>query len=231
MFKLSLDSQFEEKLQELRSKYGEEMMMVEGMSNAQLDTNQFFANFMNNNTVADASIDDNANVSGKNINTMINESQKPFLKLLSRNKIYIEMKEEFGKAVADEFLDKAVNGQIYEHDSHLSSYLPYCFAFSVKPIVEKGLFFDSIYNILKQKVNEGVKVYFMFDEGFNNIQYFTVERDQIKGKKQEFYLCGWDEEHSHLNYGQAPNGIKELDATVIKYYLDSQSATIQTLQR
>lgn len=75
------------------------------------------------------------------------------------------------------------------------------------------------------------KVYFMFDEGFNNIQYFTVERDQIKGKKQEFYLCGWDEEHSHLNYGQAPNGIKELDATVIKYYLDSQGATIQTLQR
>lgn len=141
MFKLSLDNQFEDKLNELRSKYGEDMMRVEGMSNAQLDTNQFFANFMANNTVADASIDDNANVSGKNINTMINESQKPFLKLLSRNKIYIEMKEEFGKEVADEFLDKAVNGQIYEHDSHLSSYLPYCFAFSVKPIVDDGLFF------------------------------------------------------------------------------------------
>ena len=141
MFKLSLDNQFEEKLDELRSKYGEEMMKIEGMSNSQLDTTQFFANFMENNTVADASIDDNANVTGKSINTMINESQKPFLKLLSRNKIYIEMKEEFGKAVADEFLEKAVNGQLYEHDSHLSSYLPYCFAFSVKPIVEKGLFF------------------------------------------------------------------------------------------
>lgn len=141
MFKLSLDSQFEEKLDELRSKYGEEMMKIEGMSNSQLDTTQFFANFMQNHTVADASIDDNANVTGRSINTMINESQKPFLKLLSRNKIYIEMKEEFGKEVADEFLEKAVNGEIYEHDSHLSSYLPYCFAFSVKPIVEKGLFF------------------------------------------------------------------------------------------
>ena len=141
MFKLSLDNQFADKLSKLQSKYGEEMMKIEGMSNSQLDTTQFFANFMKNNTVADASIDDNANVTGRSINTMINESQKPFLKLLSRNKIYIEMKEEFGKAVADEFLEKAVNGQLYEHDSHLSSYLPYCFAFSVKPIVEKGLFF------------------------------------------------------------------------------------------
>lgn len=141
MFKLSLDNQFEEKLAELRSRYGEEMMKIEGMSYSQLDTTQFFSNFMNNNTVADASIDDNANVTGKTVTTMINESQKPFLKLLSRNKIYIEMKEEFGKKVADDFLEKAVNGQLYEHDSHLSSYLPYCFAFSVKPIVEKGLFF------------------------------------------------------------------------------------------
>ena len=141
MFELSLDNQFQGKLAELQNKYGEEMMKIEGMSNSQLDTTQFFANFIKNNTVADASIDDNANVSGRTINTMINESQKPFLKLLSRNKIYIEMKEEFGKEIADEFLEKAVNGQLYEHDSHLSSYLPYCFAFSVKPIVDKGLFF------------------------------------------------------------------------------------------
>ena len=141
MIKLSLDNQFEEKMKELKSKYGEEMMMVEGMSDSQFDTTQFFVNFMQNSTVADASIDDNANVTGRTINTMINESQKPFLKLLSRNKIYIEMKEEFGKKVADDFLEKAVNGRLYEHDSHLSSYLPYCFAFSVKPIVDKGLFF------------------------------------------------------------------------------------------
>ena len=141
MIKLSLDNQFEEKMKELKSKYGEEMMMVEGMSDSQFDTTQFFVNFMQNSTVADASIDDNANVTGRTINTMINESQKPFLKLLSRNKIYIEMKEEFGKKVADDFLEKVVNGRLYEHDSHLSSYLPYCFAFSVKPIVDKGLFF------------------------------------------------------------------------------------------
>lgn len=141
MFNLSLDSQFEEKMKELNSKYGDSMMKVEGMSYSQFDIPKFFDNFMNNKTIADASIDPNANVTNKNINTMINESQKALLKLLSRNKIYIEMKEEFGKKVADDFLEKAINGELYEHDSHLSSYLPYCFAFSVKPIVDKGLFF------------------------------------------------------------------------------------------
>lgn len=74
------------------------------------------------------------------------------------------------------------------------------------------------------------KVYFMFDEEFNNIQYFTVERDQVKGKKQVYHLCGWDEEHNHLNYGQAPNGIKALDNTVVKYYLNIQNAVIASKQ-
>lgn len=74
------------------------------------------------------------------------------------------------------------------------------------------------------------KAYFMFDEEFNNIRYFTVECATEKGKKQKYYLCAWDEERSHLNYGQAPNGVQELDDTVIKYYLDSQNAVIASKQ-
>lgn len=74
------------------------------------------------------------------------------------------------------------------------------------------------------------KVYFMFDECFDNLKYYTIERNQIKGKKRIYYLCGWDEEHNHLNYGQAPNGTKELDDTVIKYYLNSQNAVMVTKQ-
>lgn len=138
---ITLDRQFERTLSQLTDKYGEEMMEVEGMSQNQLDTTQFFANFMGTETIADATIDDNANVSSKNINTMMNESRKPFNKLLSRNKIFIEMKEEFGVETAKKFLEYAVNGRLYEHDSHLSSYLPYCFAFGLDKVVEKGLFF------------------------------------------------------------------------------------------
>lgn len=140
-FPMTLDKQFKNKLEELHDKYGTDMMEIEGMSPEQLDSCNFFKNFMQTTTVADATIDDNANVTNKNINTMISEANKPFLKLLSRNKLYIEMREEFGKEVADEFLESAVNGEIYEHDSHLSSYMSYCFAFSLKDIVHKGLFF------------------------------------------------------------------------------------------
>ena len=140
-FPMTLDRQFQNKLEELHNKYGTEMLEIEGMSPEQLDTCNFFKMFMGTNTVADASIDDNANVTSKNINTMLNEANKPFLKLLSRNKIYIEMREEFGKDAADEFLESCVNGELYEHDSHLSSYMPYCFAFSLSSISERGLFF------------------------------------------------------------------------------------------
>lgn len=140
-FPMTLDRQFKNQLEELHDKYGDEMLAIEGMSPKQLDTCKFFKNFMQTKTVADATIDDNANVTSRNINTMLSEANKPFLKLLSRNKIYIEMKEEFGVDIANEFLESVVNGELYEHDSHLSSYMPYCFAFSLKEIVNRGLFF------------------------------------------------------------------------------------------
>ena len=140
-FPMTLDEQFKSKLESLHKKYGSDMMEIEGMSPDQLDTCKFFKNFMKTRTVADATIDDNANVTNRNINTMLSEGNKPFLKLLSRNKLYIEMRDEFGKNVADAFLESAVNGALYEHDAHLSSYMPYCFAFSLKEIVHRGLFF------------------------------------------------------------------------------------------
>jgi ribonucleoside-triphosphate reductase len=138
---ITLDEQFKTALEQNALKYGDKMMKVEGMSPSQLDVCEFFKKFMGEEVVANASIDDNANVTGRNIVTMLNESHKPIKKLLSRNKLFIEIKEEFGLKTATDFLEKAINGTIYEHDSHSSSFMPYCFAFSVKPVVEKGLFF------------------------------------------------------------------------------------------
>ena len=140
-FPITLDRQFRNQLEHLYNKYGNEMMKIEGISINQFDTCNFFKNFMETDTISDATIDDNANVTNKNIATMLNEANKPFLKLLSRNKLYIEMKEEFGVDAANEFLESAINGEVYEHDSHLSSYEPYCMSFSLKNIVEKGLYF------------------------------------------------------------------------------------------
>ena len=53
--------------------------------------NSFIDNFVDKNTVADASIDGNANVGTKDVCSLMTEMSKPHLKLLSFNKIYYEL--------------------------------------------------------------------------------------------------------------------------------------------
>jgi ribonucleoside-triphosphate reductase len=138
---ITLDEDFKIQFQKLKRKYGEEMFAIEGLSKEDLNITNFFDKFMNSDNVANASIDDNSNVTDKNISIMLSESRKPYNKLLSHNKIYIELKDNFDKETADKWLELQINGALYSHDSHESTLKPYCFAFSLKPIVEKGLFF------------------------------------------------------------------------------------------
>lgn len=138
---ITLDEDFKSQFQKLKRKYNEEIFAIEGLSRENLNITNFFDKFMNSDNVANASIDDNSNVTDKNISIMLSESRKPYNKLLSHNKIYIELKEYFGKETADKWLEWQINGALYSHDSHESTLKPYCFAFSLKPIVEKGLYF------------------------------------------------------------------------------------------
>ena len=138
---ITLDEDFKIQFQKLKRKYGEEMFSIEGLSKENLNITNFFDKFMNSDNVANASIDDNSNVTEKNISIMLSESRKPYNKLLSHNKIYIELKDKFDKETADKWLELQINGALYSHDSHESTLKPYCFAFSLKPIVEKGLYF------------------------------------------------------------------------------------------
>lgn len=138
---ITLDEDFKKQFQKLKRKYGEEMFELEGLSKENLNITNFFDKFINSDNVANASIDDNSNVTDKNISIMLSESRKPYNKLLSHNKIYIELKDRFGKETADEWLELQINGALYSHDSHESTLKPYCYAFSLKPIVDKGLYF------------------------------------------------------------------------------------------
>lgn len=137
---VSLDKDFEQCFINLKHKYPE-IIEMEGLSNKQLDPTRFFKTFLKSNNVANASIDDNSNVNSQAMPTLLKESYKPLMKLLSFNKIFIEMKENFGKEVAEQFLNKKVLGEIYEHDNFASSFEPYCFAYSVEEIYKRGLFF------------------------------------------------------------------------------------------
>ncbi len=137
---LSLDRDFEKIFLELEHTH-KEYMRLEGLTNDKLDPTRFFKEFLKSGNVADASIDPNSNVNNQNITTLLHEMGKPFQKLLSLNKIYIELKEEFGKDTADKAINAHIKGDIFIHDLAGMSYVSYCYAYSLKPIVDKGLFF------------------------------------------------------------------------------------------
>lgn len=62
-------------------------------------------------------------------------------------------------------------------------------------------------------------VYLVFDKEFADKRYFTVERDCIKGRKRIYFLCEWDSDHTHYNYGRVPNGMIEQEKMVERLIL------------
>lgn len=137
---LSLDKDFERLFVKLE-KEEKEHMKLEGLTTDKLDPTRFFKGFLNSGNVADASIDPNSNVNSQNITTLLHEMSKPMQKLLSLNKLYIELKEEYDKDTADKAIKGHIVGDIYIHDLSGFSYKPYCYAYSLKSIAEKGLYF------------------------------------------------------------------------------------------
>ena len=125
----------------LQSRYGSDLARLNGFDEGQLSYTDFIDNFIDKETVADASVDSNANVSRKDIVTLEREMPKPHSKLLAFNKIHYEIAKKFGVKVADEWLFMEWLGILYMHDAPSSSFRPYCFAYDLKDLAEKGLFF------------------------------------------------------------------------------------------
>ena len=84
-----LNKNFTTAFNKMKAKYGEEFERLNGFSDSQLSYTDFIDNFIDSETVADASVDGNANVSSKDIRTLMNEMPKPHRKLLAYNKIYL----------------------------------------------------------------------------------------------------------------------------------------------
>ena len=143
---INLDKDFSEKFNELREKYGDEVAKLNGFSDEQLSYTDFIDNFVDKNTVADASIDGNANVGAKDICSLDSEMNKPHSKLLSFNKVYYEMKKKYGKDTADRWLEYEWNGHFYAHDAPSLSQKSYCFAYDLEGLVNKGLYFVPNFN-------------------------------------------------------------------------------------
>ena len=66
---------------------------------------------------------------------------KPHEKLLAFNKIYYEIQKKYGFKAANTWLRMEWMGQLYMHDANTATFKSYCFAYDLKDLAEKGLYF------------------------------------------------------------------------------------------
>lgn len=143
---IQLNKDFERALNQLKEKYGEDFEYINGVHPSQLDYSAFLSNFVGKNTLADASIDPNANANHRDIRSFMTEKGKPSDKLFALNKIFLEIKKKWGLKTAKEWLEQEFSKGFYLNDSTSASYYPYCWANDLTKLATEGLFFLSGYN-------------------------------------------------------------------------------------
>lgn len=143
---IKLNKDFERTLETLRNKYGEEFEYINGVHPSQLDYTEFLANFTKNNTLADTTIDPNANANHRDIRSFITEKGKALDKLFGLNKIFLETKKRWGIRTAREWCEQEYSKGFYLNDSVTASYMPYCWANDLTRLATEGLFFLPNYN-------------------------------------------------------------------------------------
>lgn len=145
-FNVPVSDEFAKEVKYLSNKYGERITELNGFSQEQLGMTTFIDNFVDTDTVADASIDPNANVGQKDIVAMQKEMSKPISKLLALNKIHYEIVKKYGLDTANQWLEGEWNGRMYLHNAPTASFLPYCFAYDIDRLAKEGLYFIPDFN-------------------------------------------------------------------------------------
>lgn len=141
-----LNKNFTTAFNRMQAEYGEEFSKLNGFGDSQLSYTDFIDNFVDTETVADASVDGNANVGHKDIVTLMNEMPKPHQKLLAFNKIYYEINKKYGFKAANRWLELEWTKALYMHDANTSTFKPYCYSYDLKRLAEEGLFFIEGFN-------------------------------------------------------------------------------------
>jgi len=144
--RLKLSTDFERYLDQLKNKYGTDFEYLNGLHPSQLDFSEFIDNFVDKDTLADSSIDPNANANHKDIRSFMTEKGKSEDKLFALNKIFMEIKKMWGLRTAKQWLEQEFSRGFYLNDSTTASYFPYCWANDLTRLANEGLFFLSDYN-------------------------------------------------------------------------------------
>jgi ribonucleoside-triphosphate reductase len=143
---IKLNKNFTTQFNKMVAEYGEEFCKLNGFADSQLSYTDFIDNFIDTETVADSSVDGSANVKNKDTRTLMNEMPKPHRKLLAFNKIYYELNKKYGFKTANEWLRAEWTKALYMHDADTATFVHYCFAYDLKDLAEKGLFFLDTFN-------------------------------------------------------------------------------------
>ena len=143
---LRLSKDFERCLEDLKKKYGEDFEYINGLHPSQLDFSEFIDNFVDKDTLADASIDPNANANHKDIRSFMTEKGKAEDKLFGLNKIFVTIKKQWGLRTAKQWLRAEFSRAFYLNDATTASYFPYCWANDFTRLATDGLFFLDRYN-------------------------------------------------------------------------------------
>ncbi len=138
---IQLIKNFTTQYNKLQSEFGTDIAKLNGFDDNQLSYTDFIDNFVDEETVADSSIDGNSNVAHKDIVTLEREMSKPHAKLLAFNKIYYEIQKKYGFKAANDWLRMEWIGALYMHDAPSCTFKSYCFAYDLKDLAEKGLYF------------------------------------------------------------------------------------------
>lgn len=178
---IKVSKDFEVALDAISREMGEDFEYLNGFHESQLNFSDFIAGFIDDDRrttkgVAytedgeiDPTIDANANSAcNKDIVSLNKEKTKSHDKLFAFNKIFYELKKEYGLKTARDWLRAEYTGKFYLHDAPSATYVPYCYAYDLSRLAREGLFFLNNYN------NQGPKHLTTFvDDVIEYISYMS----------------------------------------------------------
>lgn len=102
---------------------------------------EFIKKYKESSNTANATIDDNSNVRGKNIGILNAEGHKEENVLVNRGMIMDKLKELFPEFNAKQYVDDLNNHIIYKHDesTFMGAIAPYCCSISMYPFLNNGI--------------------------------------------------------------------------------------------
>ena len=106
---IRLNKNFTTQLNKLDQEYGEEFRRLQGLDDDKLSFTDFIDNFIDTDTVADASVDASSNIAQKDIVVLLSEMSKPHQKLLAFNKLYCEIQKMYDFKTANLAFEKMSN--------------------------------------------------------------------------------------------------------------------------